>query len=381
MVKSVNIIAPSGASVQLEHLIILAHGIDGDTSDLKAVRDEILLQANKGVEVFQTDVNCNSRTHAGVRRCCDRIWEVLLPRLKALCAASTKRLRVSFIGHSFGGLCLRCLATKLFVSDLRDSVLLDTLVCIASPHLGCRLLGRGGKGGVAPLMVTFGPSIMRAGLRLIKGRTGPELLLDNDSLETLSDGDNCDALRAFRRRIAYCNGCGDWLVNVESASLLAAEELAAVLPPSAAACQRPEARVIWRPSEETTSASSSWPPTLALSPEAEESAGGGGQRTLVLRPLPRTWDSSETVRSHSTWDDRQATRGRRAAAILQQLRSCGDWELHLCHFLPKRSSFAGGVFSPHIDLVAHPKCTQRYGLEVVRHLAARMVEGSPKDRL
>ena len=63
------------------------------------------------------------------------------------------------------------------------------------------------------------------GLRLIKGRVGPALLLDDGTLETLTDEAHCTAMRAFQRRIVYTNGSGDWLVNVESAALLDAEEL------------------------------------------------------------------------------------------------------------------------------------------------------------
>ena len=77
---------------------------------------------------------------------------------------------------------------------------------------------------------------------------------------------------------------------------------------------------------------------------------------------------------HRTWDDRKGWRARRAASILASLRSVGEYELHVCHFL-RRSSFAGGVFSPHIDLVLHPKCTQTYGKAVVDHLAANVVLG------
>ena len=44
------------------------------------------------------------------------------------------------------------------------------------------------------------------------------------------------------------------------------------------------------------------------------------------------------------------------------------------HFCGGRSSFAGGVFSPHIDLVALPgKVTQPHGQEVVAHLVANLL--------
>ena len=312
-------------------------------------------------------------------------------------------------------------------TDLASRLTMDTIVCLASPHLGCRLLGRGGRGGVAPLMVTFGPSIMRAGLYVIKGKTGPDLLLDNSTLETLADDAHCAALGAFRRRILYCNGSMDWLVNAESASLMAAEECAAVLPASRAACRRlrramadgvkgkatsqqlstgeekdapaspasprsPDSprspssstatatlsAVMWQPLEPEAAAfekSGSWPTSLDF---VHTTVGSGRQldtkhRTLCLKPLDGQWDPAPTAESHRTWDDVTNRRGRRAAAILKRIRSAGNWELHVCHFGKAHSSFAGGVFSPHIDIVGHPECTKPAGREVVQHLAALVV--------
>ena len=103
-----------------------------------------------------------------------------------------------------------------------------------------------------------------------------------------------------------------------------------------------------------------------------------GRCKLVLRPFEDAWDPAPTARCHTTWDDFRG-RGRCAATLLRRLRMCGDWELVLCHFVSTgKSSFAGGVFSPHIDLVHHPKCTQQHGIDVVRHLAARLVQNAPE---
>lgn len=51
-----------------------------------------------------------------------------------------------------------------------------------------------------------------------------------------------------------------------------------------------------------------------------------------LKPLPAGWNPEPTAAVHKTWDDRRSWRSRRAALLLQSIRSCGTWELHLCHF-------------------------------------------------
>jgi nicotinate-nucleotide adenylyltransferase len=218
----------------IEHLVLLAHGIDGAPSDMHAVRDALMELHETGLETWETEVNQGSKTHDGVECCAERYWaalQVKLGEILILANKASETLRISMVGHSFGGLVLRSVASRLFATQpFGERMKLDTLVCIASPHLGCRLLGRGGAGGLAPLMTAFGLSIMRAGLRMIKGKTGPDLLLDNGALEALCNGTHAEALRAFERRIIYCNGTMDWLVNVESASLLTAEEMARRFP-------------------------------------------------------------------------------------------------------------------------------------------------------
>ena len=404
------------------HLVIFHHGIDGEARDLRAIHDAI--GSRDGVELWDTRANEKWRSHAGIFGCAERVWDALRPKLENIIAASSgRKLRVSFVGHSLGGLILRAVACKLHTSvQFAPHCVLDSLICIAAPHLGCRLLGNGGKGGVAPLMTAFGPSLMRAGLRMIKGKLGPELLLDNDTLERLTDDEHVASMSAFKRRLLYCNGTGDWLVNAESASLLDDKELnQIVLPLSIAQCKsgctartgrdsprpsgrdsppatppRPSGRgsppptpprngtngdnhgsVLWRPSDPDAAS----PTTLSCCTSLRLLGGA-----LRLLPLPEDWDGAATTLLHSTWDDGLLTkaggvltRGQRASRLLWRLRSVGEWELHVCHFF-RKSSFAGGVFSPHIDLVALPhKITQPFGLEVVKHLAERLLKGEDEE--
>jgi hypothetical protein len=378
----------TGGASSTTHLIVLAHGIDGTVRDMHAVRDAILRSAPHGVECFETTDNHLSKTHSGLTKCSDRLWRAVEAKVGALLAVPgrTQPLIISLVGHSFGGLMCRSVATRLHASPwfVQKRIELQTLVCLASPHLGCRRLGLGGSGGVAPLMVHLGPSIMRAGLRLIKGRTGPDLLLDNDALVRLADAAHCAALAAFRRRLLYCNGTGDWTVNFESASLLTLEEIRSVLPPSVAACRAEDsAGVLWRPTAGEAKALAGEAALRCGGDEiplgARESCGseirgaesGGGkegsaaapacrpqpasqhvpaERTLVLHPLPPSWSSEATARAHRTWDDRGGRRAEKATGLLRQLRGVGEWRLHICHF-GSRASFAGGVFSPHIDII------------------------------
>lgn len=356
------------------HLIVLMHGIEGDRRDMQAIEEAVKLSNMVGVETWNSTSSEGARTHSGIFGCAEFLWAGLEHEIIRRCRGPAP-LKVSFVGHSMGALILRAVAARLHASP--HNVVLDTLICVAAPHLGCRRLGKGGGGGVAPLMGAFGPTLMRAGLRLIKGRTGQELLLDDDTLVRLTDEQHLDALRAFRRRLAYVNGRGDWLVNAESCSLLDVDELPAVVALATTACAARESSVLWRPgADDARAVSAASLPSLHLTPKSinpkrtDEEAG----HTLRLKPLPTEWDGARTAMIHSTWDDRRKRRAHKAAALLQRLRSAGEWEVHLAIF-GKRSSFAGGVFSPHIDLIALPhKVTQPHGREVVQHLVANLLE-------
>ena len=146
----------------------------------------------------------------------------------------------------------------------------------------------------------------------------------------------------------------------------------AVLPRSRAACAAPTASVLWQPSESDAAAVASadaFPATLALVPTPPD-----GDLTLRLCPLPDGWNAAATAAVHTTWDDGGGRRGERAAHLLRRLRACGEWQLYICRFL-RRSSFAGLVFSPHIDLVALPhKITQPHGRR------GRAPDGGPPTR-
>ena len=408
--SSIEFMHPSPTPI--EHLIALNHGIDGSVTDMHAVRAALGELNKPGVEVWETTANTD-KTREGVLTCAERYWTALAVKLGDVLgcpenSAASSKLRISFVGHSMGALVLRAVAAKLHASELTDCVKFDTLVCISSPHLGTRRLGHGAQGGVAPLIRGFAPPLMRASLRVLGGQTGKEFLLEDDTLDILCDEQHCVSLRRFRRRCNYCeprppqsptqhmvctvpgrhpshpapqspltdrgvrsisagNGSGDWIVNPETGSLLTAEEQSIVMPLSLASCRQADSGVLWNPDAHVAGVDAAWPQTIRC---------GSTHAALTLEPLPAHWDPTPTALAHTTWDDHGGQRCSRVVAMLRQMRECGAWQLYLCHFLEK-SSFAGGLLTPHIDLVDLPhKVTQHFGAEVVRHLAELFLEAT-----
>jgi len=367
--SSIEFMHPSPTPI--EHLIALNHGIDGSVTDMHAVRAALGELNKPGVEVWETTANTD-KTREGVLTCAERYWTALAVKLGDVLgcpenSAASSKLRISFVGHSMGALVLRAVAAKLHASELTDCVKFDTLVCISSPHLGTRRLGHGAQGGVAPLIRGFAPPLMRASLRVLGGQTGKEFLLEDDTLDILCDEQHCVSLRRFRRRCNYCNGSGDWIVNPETGSLLTAEEQSIVMPLSLASCRQADSGVLWNPDAHVAGVDAAWPQTIRC---------GSTHAALTLEPLPAHWDPTPTALAHTTWDDHGGQRCSRVVAMLRQMRECGAWQLYLCHFLEK-SSFAGGLLTPHIDLVDLPhKVTQHFGAEVVRHLAVLFLEAT-----
>ena len=191
------------------HVVVMQHGIDGHDSDFDALRNEL----NSNPDAFRVwDTKCNhGRTHEGIARCSERLWQELEGFLASL---EGRKLRVSLVGHSFGGLLLRHCAVRLHAlqQQKKADIELACFVSLATPHLGSRNLGL----------------INRAGARPLFGRSGAELLLDAHATFSL-DADLCDeahcaALHAFGRRITYASLEGDWVVSFASGSLLDAEE-------------------------------------------------------------------------------------------------------------------------------------------------------------
>ena len=360
-------------------LVVLSHGIDGCPADMDEVRTQ-LHAVDPEVEVFDSPVNKGRKTSAGIELCAERLWIELRARLER----ETRAVALSLVGHSLGGLILRAVAVRLVAWErarpegAAPRLSFEHYVGVAAPHLGVRHLGQGGHKGFGWLMHKSA-GVMRAGLRTIKGRTGPDLLLSNQTLDALSGEAGCEALARFRRRVTVGNVVGDWVTPWASTSLLDAHEASLV----ERSFEPDGASVLWTAEEVQRLRKCGLAPTMRLEPDV---ARPDGVPCLVVGPLPADWAPSSTEAAHRTWEDglfsrlvgggAAAPKARLAASLLRRLRSCGEWEVHPVRFAthfgsPISPSFLGGVLSPHVDVMGIPKQRKTdAGVEVVRHLAA-----------
>ena len=180
------------------HIIVLQHGIDGCPRDLDKIREAIAARhaaaAADEDDILVWDTEANTafwKTRTGVGRCTERIWQELLALLDEPRVSERPSIRLSLVGHSLGAILLRGVATRAHTMERAAKappIELDTYVSIAAPHLGCRRLGIGCVGGLGPLMGR-GTYVMRAGMRMIKGTTGADLLLDNGAMGPEGSGE------------------------------------------------------------------------------------------------------------------------------------------------------------------------------------------------
>lgn len=113
------------------HLIVLVHGFQGNHSDMRQLRNHLLThapeslillsQANEGSEHTEGDIMLmGTRLAAEVKQYCEQFSE------------ANMIAKVSFIGHSLGGLIIRAAISQL--GDLQAK--LHTYMSMSSPHLG-----------------------------------------------------------------------------------------------------------------------------------------------------------------------------------------------------------------------------------------------------
>lgn len=102
--------------MQPVHLIVLQHGIDGHTSDLDAIRARALDDASLhglDIELWDSPINEGKGTHWGIQQCGDLLWSELKLKLGSMGTEQGRRVHLSLVGHSMGGLTLRLVASHL----------------------------------------------------------------------------------------------------------------------------------------------------------------------------------------------------------------------------------------------------------------------------
>ncbi|XP_010245625.1 PREDICTED: putative lipase ROG1 isoform X2 [Nelumbo nucifera] len=236
------------------HLVVMVNGIIGSAGNWKYAAKQFRKRYPQDILVHCSACNSSMLTFDGV----DTMGERLAEEVQSITRHNPRLQKISFIGHSLGGLVARYAIGRLYehnlirqpsegngdcTNDGAGTPSLDgkskgkiaglepmNFVTFATPHLGSR--------GHKQVPIFCGIHIMEKAashMSWILSRTGKHLFLtdgDNKSppllLQMVNDcGDLpfISALQSFRRRVAYANTCFDHLVGGCTSSIRRKNEL------------------------------------------------------------------------------------------------------------------------------------------------------------
>ncbi|KAK9270954.1 hypothetical protein L1049_026542 [Liquidambar formosana] len=236
------------------HLIIMVNGIIGSAQNWRYAAKQLLKKYRQDVVVHCSECNPALLTFDGVDVMGDRLAEEVILVIKR----HPNVQKISFVGHSLGGLVARYAIARLYGRDpmrklsqvngdyrsdgSADASLEDNLkgkiaglepmnfITFATPHLG----SRGHK--QVPVFCGFHTvEKVASHISWFLGRTGRHLFLtDSDNgkppllLRMVNDCEDLpfmSALESFQRRVAYANANSDHLVGWSTSSLRRPNEL------------------------------------------------------------------------------------------------------------------------------------------------------------
>ncbi|KAL1344824.1 hypothetical protein HN51_018647 [Arachis hypogaea] len=222
------------------HLIIMVNGLIGSAKNWKFAAKQFLKRYPHDAVVHCSECNPARLTFDGVDVMGDRLAKEVIVVIKR--HPSVKK--ISFVGHSLGGLVARYAIAKLYEGDISTEFSHESKNCegqiaglepvnfitSATPHLGscghkqCPMFFGSRHAEKAAIRVSG--LLRRTGkhLFLTDGINGkPPLLLqmvrDSEDLKFIS------ALRSFKRRVAYANVRYDKLVGWSTSSIRRRNEL------------------------------------------------------------------------------------------------------------------------------------------------------------
>ncbi|CAI8591010.1 unnamed protein product [Vicia faba] len=232
-----------------DHLLVLVHGIGSSPGDWTYAEEELKMHLGKSFLIYASSSNAYSKTYTGIDEAGKRLADEIMQVVK-----QTKSLkRISFLGHSLGGLFARYAIAVLYSpspntynssqpGDPANSVMENSqrtdfsrgmiaglepinFITLASPHLGVR--------GKKQLPFLFGIPILEKLVAPIApffiGQTGTQLFLTDDKpnkpplllrmASDCEDGKFISALGAFRCRVVYANVSYDHMVGWRTSSI------------------------------------------------------------------------------------------------------------------------------------------------------------------
>ncbi|KAF3446707.1 hypothetical protein FNV43_RR11887 [Rhamnella rubrinervis] len=236
------------------HLIIMVNGLIGSARDWKFTAKQFLKRYPEDVVVHCSGCNYSTLTFEGVDVMGERLAEEVISVIKRHPGVQ----KISFIGHSLGGLIARYAIARLYERDITGELSQENGVCechgsedkpmeekfegkiaglepvnfitIATPHLGSR-----GHKQVPVFCGFYSVEKMASQISGVLGKTGRHLFLtDSDNgkppllLQMVKDSGDLkfmSALLSFRRRVAYANIRFDHLVGWGTSSMRRQNEL------------------------------------------------------------------------------------------------------------------------------------------------------------
>ncbi|KAJ4834616.1 hypothetical protein Tsubulata_043234 [Turnera subulata] len=223
------------------HLVIMVNGIIGSAQNWKYAAKQFLKKYPGDVIVHCSHANSALLTLDGVDVMGERLAEEVISVIKGHPSVQ----KISFVGHSLGGLIARYAIAKLYQTDSgtdisqgnrdcssnghEDRCMEDAttgtiaglepvnFITSATPHLGSRWHKQ------VPLYCgSYALEKTAARISWLLGRTGKHLFLtDGDNgtppllLQMVNDSEDLkfiSALQSFKRRVAYANACSDCIL-------------------------------------------------------------------------------------------------------------------------------------------------------------------------
>lgn len=226
-------------SASADHLVVMVNGILGSATDWKFGAEQFVKEHPDKIFVHCSQRNVSTLTLDGV----DVMGERLAGEVLEVIQRKPNLNKISFVGHSVGGLVARYAIGKLYRTktktgedsptneseeNLRGTICgLEAVnfITVATPHLGSR--------GNKQVPFLFGVPVLErlasCVIHLIFRRTGRHLFLTDDEegkppllkrmIEDLEECYFISALQTFKRRVAYSNVDCDHIVGWRTSSI------------------------------------------------------------------------------------------------------------------------------------------------------------------
>lgn len=115
----------------MKHLVVLQHGLWGNTSHMKLLADKLIGRFNQDIHVLMVKTNEGTLSYDGIDVCGERALQEIEEELKKY-----EFDRISLIGYSLGGLILRYAVGKMYQKGYFQKLKPMNFITIATPNLG-----------------------------------------------------------------------------------------------------------------------------------------------------------------------------------------------------------------------------------------------------